>query len=119
MVPGIDFVPGCDEILQRCDTRRPAYDAPRLSTIDEARPRTREACANVPRPCPHVSCRYHLFFEADPVSGALRLKRDYTMRSEPCFSCGLDMAEANLRSLDELSLLVNRGPEYLDEGMLN
>jgi len=30
------------------------------STDDAARPHTRADCQRVPRPCPHVSCRFHL-----------------------------------------------------------
>lgn len=32
------------------------------------RPRTRGECANGPRPCPWVSCRYHLLLEVKPPS---------------------------------------------------
>lgn len=32
-----------------------------------SRPRTRGECIDGPRPCPHVSCRYHLVVEVTPA----------------------------------------------------
>src|SRR6185312_8298743 len=40
---------------------------------DVERPRTRGDCADMPRPCPFVSCSHHLYLEVNPESGALKL----------------------------------------------
>lgn len=54
---------------KRSARRRPLVfnDIPRLTKADleelTARPKFRSQCANGPRPCPWVGCRYHLFLE--------------------------------------------------------
>ena len=53
---------------------------------DHARPATRAECANLPRPCPFYSCRYHIVTEVKK-SGALVEHPD---ASE---SCALDCVD--------------------------
>ena len=35
------------------------------------RPKTRGDCANVARPCPYVSCKYHLYIDVNPGTGSI------------------------------------------------
>jgi hypothetical protein len=59
----------------------------------EGRPKTRAECASVPRPCPYVRCRYHLYL--DVKKRTIRIawpKLDPTQMSA---SCALDEADAN------------------------
>ena len=55
------------------------------------RPKTRGECADAPRPCPFVSCRYHLLLQVDPAG------RIWTTRGEDpttlAESCALDVAD--------------------------
>ena len=57
------------------------------------RPLTRGDCSQVPRPCPYVGCKYHLYLDVQD-SGNLRLGFD----GEPwemAESCALDVADNN------------------------
>jgi hypothetical protein len=39
--------------------------AAELDALDACRPKTRADCADVPRPCPFVSCRWNLYLDVD------------------------------------------------------
>lgn len=64
---------------------------------DAVRPRTRAECPPVledgTRPCPWVSCRYHLYLDVDPDSGSLILNHPDKDPDELDHSCALDEAE--------------------------
>ena len=38
---------------------------------DLNRPQTRAACVSAERPCPHVSCKYHLYLDVNPETGSI------------------------------------------------
>lgn len=61
------------------------------------RPRTRAECKDGPRPCPWVSCRYHLRID---VRGGNLVQLRPRVRHAP--SCALDAAEAGGMSLGEI-----------------
>jgi hypothetical protein len=54
----------------------------------DAMPKTRGGCLNEPRPCPHVTCRYHVGRTKARASTA---------------SCVLDEADRGGRSLQEIA----------------
>ena len=73
-----------------------------LKVVDEPwRPRTRSDCADVPRPCPYVGCRYHLYLKEGNAQG--KAAGAYT--TSPAIdgaeiedlehSCALDLADEN------------------------
>lgn len=71
------------------------------------RPRVRADCAVVPRPCPWVSCRHHLFLDVNE-NGSLRLNfPGLEVADLPLGGCALDAAEDGARTLDELGVLLN------------
>ena len=73
-----------DERVELSDLLQEVADIPR--------PKTRAECVNGPRPCPWVSCRYHLYLDVDPETGAIKLNTN----AEPwemAESCVLDVAE--------------------------
>src|SRR5690606_7767913 len=37
------------------------------------RPTSRGECANVARPCPYVSCKYHLYIDVNPSTGSIKV----------------------------------------------
>src|SRR5689334_22961695 len=37
------------------------------------RPRTRAECGDVPRPCPFVSCKHHLYLDVSRRTGSIKL----------------------------------------------
>jgi len=57
------------------------------------RPRTRGECADMPRPCPHTRCRYHLLPEA-----ALGHRTPET--------CTLDLADRGEHTLEDVGLVL-------------
>jgi len=64
------------------------------------RPKTRADCANVPRPCPYVGCRHHLYLDVTPA-GNLKLNQPvevWDLRE----SCSLDVAEREGVTFDKL-----------------
>ncbi len=115
MVPGLNVVPGCEEILRLCDARTFVWDNEALPAAANTRPRSRAACSGVARPCPHIACRYHMLFESDPISGSLRMKPLAIRFDTNTCSCALDMAEMRIQSIDEMKFVIGRDPEFLDE----
>lgn len=67
---------------------------------DHDRPKTRADCVDSPRPCPYVSCRYHLYLD---VEGKL-LKVFYPDRDfdEIPATCALDIADRGGQNLEEI-----------------
>jgi hypothetical protein len=89
----------------------------------EARPRTRADCADGPRPCPWVSCRYHLATEVGH-SGSLTIRFAVPggKSGEPQYddgvawdamddTCSLDVADEGGASLERVAWAMNIDPE--------
>jgi hypothetical protein len=71
------------------------------------RPRTRAECANAPRPCPFVSCRYHLYLDVHQSSGSLTLNFPDADPDELPATCALDVADAGPATLEHVGELLN------------
>ncbi len=65
-------------------------------------PLTRAGCADLPRPCPHVGCRHHLYLDVQ-AGGNLRLAFAEKEPEELEYSCSLDIADGGARILDEMA----------------
>jgi hypothetical protein len=86
--------------------------APRRS-LPLLRPKTRGECADIPRPCPFVSCRHHLALDisrrgvvlvTDPTLGRDINGVETTFTDDnPRPSCSLDVADQGGRTLDEIA----------------
>lgn len=89
-----------------------------VSALDEEpvvnyrRPRTREECAIVPRPCPFVGCRYHLYLD-ETEAGNVYINFPDTPVLEMQHSCILDLAEKGPWSLRETSQILGLTPERI------
>ncbi len=70
------------------------------------RPKTRGECADIPRPCPFVSCRHHLYLDVKD-SGLIRYSFPGVDLDDLQESCSLDAAEQGRRSLEQVGDLVN------------
>ena len=82
---------------------------------DDWRPRTREDCAKVPRPCPYVGCRYNMIMSPvslpknaksppRPIKPTLYVVVDDTdnpLDIDPRWSCALDIAERNPQGVSQ------------------
>jgi hypothetical protein len=68
------------------------------------RPRVREDCAEIPRPCPYVGCRHHMYLDVDNRAGTIRFnypdKEPWELN--PDESCSLDIVD---KSRADLTLL--------------
>jgi predicted DNA-binding protein (UPF0251 family) len=73
---------------------------------DVDRPRTRQDCAGGPRPCPFVSCRYHLYLEVSEA-GNIKLNFPDLEVWELEHSCALDVSEAEDLEVEELGKILN------------
>lgn len=75
--------------------------------LDALRPKTRAECAEGPRPCPHVSCRHHLYLDVSPRTGAIKLNfPDLEVWDLPV-SCALDVAEGGATTLEDVGVILN------------
>ena len=74
---------------------------------DVDRPLTRGDCANMPRPCPFVSCAHHLFLDVDPKSGSIKFNRPDLEVWELRDSCSLDGADRGGVTLEEVGAMTN------------
>ena len=80
-----------------------AEDLALLREMETLRPRTRGDCRNAPRPCPWVSCRYHL--AVDHTAAGLRIARggeDPTVMRETCV---LDVADRGGVTTNEVAAI--------------
>jgi hypothetical protein len=72
-----------------------------------ARPTTRADCDRVPRPCPFVACRYHLYLNVSPITGAIKLNFPDLEPDQLRESCSLDVADAGGETLEHVGQLAN------------
>ena len=71
------------------------------------RPHTREECKEAPRPCPHVSCRHHLYLDVNPHTGTIKLNFPDLEVWELGVSCALDVADMGGTAIEQVSELLN------------
>ncbi len=71
------------------------------------RPRTRADCASGPRPCPHVSCKHHLYLDVSPYTGTIKINFPDIEVWEMRVSCALDIAEHGGMRLEDVGELMN------------
>jgi len=81
-------------------------DDPLTAEEETLRPRTREDCAGGPRPCPWISCRYHLYLEVGRT-GNLTFYYPHLEPSDIPETCALDVADRGPQSLDAVGRLYN------------
>lgn len=78
-----------------------------LAAADLARPKIRAHCEDAPRPCPFVSCRYHLAFEV-ARNGSLWMPHGEEPDLEAMRdTCALDVADRGGVTLDDLAVRLN------------
>lgn len=86
-------------VIQDADGRRP----------ERKLPATRADCATGPRPCPYVSCRYHLYLDVT-TNGSIQFNfpelYEYGPLAMTTASCALDVAEKGGLILDEIGVLL-------------
>jgi hypothetical protein len=92
------------------EARRQAPDpelAPFLAELQRLRPERRQDCEELPRPCPFLSCRYHLFLDVNPHVGSIKFnfpgKEPWELRD----TCALDVADRGGITLEEVAKVIN------------
>ena len=71
------------------------------------RPKTRAECVGGPRPCPFVSCKYHLYLDVQARTGAIKLNFPDLEVEEMRESCSLDVADRGGATLEEVGAIMN------------
>ena len=71
------------------------------------RPTSRGECANVARPCPYVSCKYHLYIDVNPATGSIKVNFPEREVWELQHSCALDVAQQGGITLEEVGEILN------------
>lgn len=59
------------------------------------------------RPCPYVSCKYHLYLDVNPVTGTIRLNHRDREPWELEETCALDVADRGEATLEEVGQLLD------------
>jgi len=75
--------------------------------VDAELPLVRAECAGGPRPCPLVSCQWHLYLDVSPTTGAIKFNFPDLEVDELEESCALDFAERGGASLEEVGKAMN------------
>ena len=74
---------------------------------DHGMPSTRGACDGGERPCPFVSCKYHLYLDVNPETGSIKLNFPDIEVWEMTETCSLDIAERGGVTLEEVGEIMN------------
>ena len=75
--------------------------------MDYSRPVTRAECACGERPCPFVSCKYHLYLDVNPETGSIKLNFPHLEVWEMADTCALDVADRGGITLEEVGEIMN------------
>ena len=74
---------------------------------DYEKPRVRSECAEGPRPCPYVSCKYHLYIDVSARTGAIKLNFPDLEVWDLGESCALDVADRGGTTLEDVGAIMN------------
>lgn len=75
--------------------------------MDYHRPTTRAECTCSERPCPYVSCKYHLYLDVNPETGSIKLNFPHVDVWEMPETCALDVADRGGITLEEVGEIMN------------
>lgn len=92
---------------ERCNRTELFRQGLLLPTPEHERPRTRGECAEGPRPCPFVSCKWHLYIDVNPANGTLKLNFPHLEPGELAESCSLDVADRGGVPLEAVGAAMN------------
>ena len=74
---------------------------------DYWKPKSRSECKDMERPCPFVSCKYHLYIDVHPVRGSIKLNFPDLDVWEMTETCALDVADRGGITLEEVGEIMN------------
>lgn len=93
------------EMLREKRRRERAGDV--LEIVEYDRPTSRSQCANGPRPCLFVACKYHLYLDVNPETGSIKMNFPDLEPWEMEDTCALDVAERGGVTLEEVGEILN------------
>jgi hypothetical protein len=79
------------------------------------RPRTRGDCLEIPRPCPFVGCKYHLYLDVNPDTGTIRLNFPEKEVWELEETCALDVADRGGEALEVVGGYLNISRQRIEQ----
>jgi hypothetical protein len=71
------------------------------------RPMSRAECSGMERPCPFVSCKYHLYIDVHPVRGSIKINFPDVDVWEMTETCALDISDRGGITLEEVGVIMN------------
>lgn len=71
------------------------------------RPKSRADCVDGMRPCPFVSCKYHLYLDVKDETQSIKLNFPHLEVWEMEHSCALDVSEQGGMTLEEVGHILN------------
>lgn len=77
------------------------------AALDHLRPRNRTDCKEGQRPCPYVSCKFHLYLDVHPETGSIKLNFPDLEVWEMAETCALDVADRGGTTLEEVGEILN------------
>lgn len=89
------------------------FSVEELVAVDDARPHSRAECADLPRPCPFVACRHHLYLDVNHETGSIKFNYPAAEPHELVETCALDVADRGEHTLETVGLLLNVTRERL------
>ncbi len=75
--------------------------------VDYWKPKMRSECVDMERPCPFVSCKYHLYVDVHPVRGSIKVNFTDQEVWEMTETCALDIADRGGITLEEVGEIMN------------
>jgi hypothetical protein len=75
--------------------------------VEEPRPQTREECHAAERPCPWVSCKFHLYLDVNTDTGSIKINFPDLEPWELPVTCALDVADRGGITLEEVGEIMN------------
>ena len=78
-----------------------------LESVAHLRPAHRTECAEGPRPCPWVSCRFHLYLDVNPATGSIKVNFPDLEVWEMRETCALYVADRWGITLEEIGVILN------------
>lgn len=89
------------------ERKKMQVDPKLLELADQVRPKTRDECLRMERPCLFVSCKHHLYLDVNPETGSIKLNfpdKEVWQLSE---TCALDVAARGGLTLEEVGEILN------------
>jgi hypothetical protein len=78
-----------------------------ITALEDLRPKDRGQCVAGARPCPWVSCKFHLYLDVNPETGSIKLNFPDLEVWEMPETCALDVADRGGITLEEVGEILN------------